>query len=688
VDVGVFAGIVALLLIFFRPGLLLSDSTMTGGDIGAHIYAPWYLREHLLPEGSLTGWSPGWFAGFPMLHFYFPLIATFQALLSYVIPYEVAFKLGTILGTFFLPASVYILFRLLRIGFPVPIVAALLSVRFLFMDSFSIYGGNIPSSMAGEYSFALSVGLCFVFLGLAYRLATEEEGRPLLAAVVLSLAVLSHLVPVIMVVLFLPVLVYWAVQNHGTKRAARRLGIPVAVAFGLTAFWSVPFLARLSYSANMRWTPLEGWGNLLPGEIWIYAAGAILAAVVGGLRRDRRVLIFFVPATTAIVLYFFLPQGHVWNGRFIPFWYLAAFLATAYVVGNAVPTIARAVWRRRSDLAAVVGVALLAIGSIGWSLWEKGSSFIDEWIDASYGGYESQSSYPKFDALMDRLSQLPPGRVMWEPDASLGEFGTPIALMSIPYWTDQPTMEGIYYESSITTPFHFLMAAELAQAPSNPIPDLPYSQFDLDQGIDHMELFDIRYFVTVTDLTQEAAVDSDRLRMIDTIGSLTLFEVESPGQVVVPRYEPVVLEGADWIEANLSWFVSNTADDVPLVRGGPNEWQRVSSFKSSLPRTELGNGGRSIDARVTDAEITFKTNAIGQPHWIKTSYFPNWNVEGAEGPFLASPSFMVVIPTQPDVHLSYERTWAEWIGLFLTLGTIGGLALASTRRRLVSIVNS
>ena len=43
--------------------------------MGAHVWGPDYLRDHLLPNGRLTGWAPDWYAGFPAYHFYFPLPA-------------------------------------------------------------------------------------------------------------------------------------------------------------------------------------------------------------------------------------------------------------------------------------------------------------------------------------------------------------------------------------------------------------------------------------------------------------------------------------------------------------------------------------------------------------------------------------------------------------------------------------
>ena len=47
------------------PWWILSGTTPTGGDTGAHVYGPAYLRDVLLPQGRILGWSNDWFAGFP-----------------------------------------------------------------------------------------------------------------------------------------------------------------------------------------------------------------------------------------------------------------------------------------------------------------------------------------------------------------------------------------------------------------------------------------------------------------------------------------------------------------------------------------------------------------------------------------------------------------------------------------------
>ena len=54
------------------------------------------------------------------------------------------------------------------------------------------------------------------------------------------------------------------------------------------------------------------------------------------------------------------------------------------------------------------------------------------------------------------------GRALWEHQTGDdSSYGTPMALMLLPFWTDGciGSMEGLYFEASGTTPYHFLTAA-------------------------------------------------------------------------------------------------------------------------------------------------------------------------------------------------------------------------------------
>ena len=62
-----------IIFIVMNPWLIFTANTPTGGDMGAHVFGPAYLRDNLLSEGRILGWSNDWFAGFPAFYFYFPL---------------------------------------------------------------------------------------------------------------------------------------------------------------------------------------------------------------------------------------------------------------------------------------------------------------------------------------------------------------------------------------------------------------------------------------------------------------------------------------------------------------------------------------------------------------------------------------------------------------------------------------
>ena len=73
--------------------------------------------------------------------------------------------------------------------------------------------------------------------------------------------------------------------------------------------------------------------------------------------------------------------------------------------------------------------------------------------------------------------------------------------------------------------------------------------------------------------------------------------------------------------------------------------------------------------------LSFDVSEPGVPVLVKVSYFPNWRVDGAEGPYRVSPNFMVVIPTDAHVELTYGRTGVEWLSYALTLLGVVGLVL-------------
>jgi hypothetical protein len=123
----------------------------------------------------------------------------------------------------------------------------------------------------------------------------------------------------------------------------------------------------------------------------------------------------------------------------------------------------------------------------------------------------------------------------------------------------------------------------------------------------------------------------------------------------------------------LEWYDDVDNLDRWIVSDGPESWKRIQSLdeRNAVP-TNAPEDAVS-DVVVDDHIISFRTEAVGIPHLVKVSYFPNWEAKGAEGPYRATPSLMVVIPTEEQVVIEFNDTWAETIGKVLT--GIGVLAL-------------
>src|SRR3954467_10728628 len=126
------AGSVLFTLAQLQPRPLIASTTPAGGDMGAHVWGPAFLRDHLLPHGRLTGWAPDWYDGFPAFVFYFPLPSLLIVLLNLVLPYGIAFKLVTVLGVLSLPVAAWAFGKLSGMRNPVPACLAVATLPFLF----------------------------------------------------------------------------------------------------------------------------------------------------------------------------------------------------------------------------------------------------------------------------------------------------------------------------------------------------------------------------------------------------------------------------------------------------------------------------------------------------------------------------------------------------------------------------
>jgi hypothetical protein len=785
----VVAGCVLFTFLNLHPGEILDAAVPSGGDMGAHVWGPAFLRDHLLTDGRLSGWTPDWYAGFPAYQFYMvvpsllivaldvgifggwlmvlPLAAAaalvwlatrsegarrwwavaaavLVVVFAIELPYGTAFKLVTVLGVVSLPICTYAFGRLAELPFPGPALLSVASVLFLFDRNFTIYGGNVASTLAGEFAFSISLSLAILYLGIVIRGLRTGEHRAL-AAVLLALTGLCHLIPAFFA---LGATLVIAVARRPAVRTAIWLACVLPVGGLISSFWVLPFWWQRDFVNDMGWEKLpyataendfrsfrktlftlDGetyWKYLIPRPAedmpvdlrWVLAL-ACVGAVLSIAFRVR--LGLYLAATTVLLAAAFvlLPEGRLWNARLLPFYYLGLYLLAAIGVAEVARTVAVLVARDPDDPSRVgpavaagvaalvafvfVGIPLRSLpggeshrdGGYSWLFFDNGvndQSFVRSWARWNYTGYEGKAAYGEYRDLIQTMQEVGEehgcGRSFWEYEKEINRYGTPMALMLLPHWTDGciGSMEGLFFESSTTTPFHFLTQVELSAAPSAAQRDMPYGPFDVEKGVRHLQLMGVRYYLATSAQATTAARAHPDLTELTTSGPWVIFEVADSALVEPLEHEPAVLEGQsqnqhEWIcdqrddddrcaGPAVRWYLDEEARDVFLAQSGPEEWQRVDPSDPkpaarAVPRAEVSGLEVGVD------RIAFDVDRPGTPILVKASYFPNWRVSGAEGPYRVAPNLMVVVPTDEHVELTYGREPIEWVGYALTLLGIG-----------------
>ncbi len=687
VNVATLLGIFLFLLSHFRPDLLLSNTTTTGGDTASFNYMAKYMRDYLLPRGQIVGWSPDWFAGIPIFQFYFPLPFVMIAAIGYLVPLNIAFKLVTVLGTFLLPVTSFFSMRTLGFRFPVPIIASVFSLSFLFNESYLVWGGNIPSTMAGEFSYSLSLALMVLFLGTIYK-GAETRRFWIVNSVLYAAIVLTHGYTTVFALL-LSGFTLISTDRMEFWRRLRYLAKVYLLTFLLVSFWLLPFFLKREFSTPIAYVwVIGGIEEAIPRTLWPFYAVAVFGVVASVKNRDPRIWYFSFGVAISIFLWALAPHVGVTDIRFLPFGILLPVFVAAYGADRLLED-KRRIWLYARRFAPLI----LLIGSVFWV--NTRLNFAQGWIEWNYTGFESKPDYATFSNITHYLSTLPYGRVVHEYSNLHDRFGTPRAFESIPFFTGKPVMEGLLIESALSSPYIFHIQSEISQTPTCPIPGQRCLPFSTANAARHLKLFNIEYLLATSPLLKSGAEKEPDFAVLKEFSSrspalgIEVFKVNSSGQfVTVPNFRPILFQTKNWKAVASEWFSRPELLDVPLVFTNDLRTENSSRFAgmivgeniSNLPKIALDTGC-SVSESLSNQEIKISTNCIDRPLLIKMSYFPNWHVEGADKIYPAAPSFMLIFPNQENVRLYYGDTPIDSIGKFLSaLGVFFISGLLAYRR--------
>jgi len=656
VDITILMFILLYLTGLFRPELIFLETTINGGDTGSHYPCAVHLKDLFLPQGKIMGWMQGNYAGFPLFYHYFPLPFLAMALLSGIVPMQVAFKLVSVTGIFLLPICAYAAFRAMNYRFPIPVFAAIFTVPFLFNQGNSMWGGNILSTLAGEFCFSIGFALVLLFMGTLYR-GIRNHSLVVLNALLILLIALSHAYAFLFCLICGSFFLF-----TGFRRNLTYLVAVYGLAFLLMAFWTFPLMGNIPYTTPfvIRWT-IHSVLEIFPLSIIPLCLLSVLSLVVN-FRDDRsKYVLFLIVCCTAV--YFCGPRMGILDIRFVPFIQILLSLFGATVI------------MKLTDKLKLVSI-LPFIVLCAATLWvNENTTLITSWINWNYSGYEKKHTWNRFNEINAYLKQSGRGRVAWEHtplDEPLGSIRTSETL---PYFAGRQTLEGIHMLGSHTAPFVFYIESETSYRPCNPLHDYFYSTLDIERGIDHFELFNVEQFVVRSPELKKALEAYPRLQLEKTVGEYDIYRLAGhDSEYVVPlKNLPVLFTTDDWRDISYQWLTLERLKETFLVFHSEGDNRDMNRFKRKASRLEDVSAIACPDEPVTvtsvihEESIEIETSRIGHPLLIKVSYHPNWNVTGAERVFMASPSFMLIFPTQHTITLNFEPGLPAEIGTILTL---------------------
>ena len=769
------------LMLFFtlQPSLIFRNNTPTGGDMGAHVYGPAYLRDHLLTSFRLTGWSNDWYSGLPIYRFYMVVPALFILALDVFLPYGIALKLVAVAGILALPFVTWLFAKLARLAFPMPELLVVASTLFLYDESFTIYGGNIASTMAGEFSFSIALALTVLAFGVFIR-GLETNSYRIASAVLLALAALCH--GIVLLFAFLGFILILAMYRDPAKW---KFGLPViGTAILLSAFWVLPFVLNHAYMTDMKYEPQPtGYSGTFVDMFFplhtvfdIIVSGFAVVGFVAALWRRNLVASWMGIYTVVLAIGVFVAReslpiiGLLWNPRILPFFYLLRYMLMMVGIYEVIVAAARFLSLERAasrvartgeeqtlapsprgrlsfNVTTAIVVSLVCVSVIGFRFQElpfagirtaadgserygigpfsvprSNDGFVDGWARWNFTGYEGKNAYGEYRALVETMKQIGEdprygcGRALWENNGELNKYGTTMGLMLLPHWTDGciGSMEGLFFEASGTTPYHFIAAAAMSKQSSNPVRELRYDDNNAALGVRYLQELGVRYYMGFTPEAVREASAQPALKEIARSGPWVIYQVESSDLVVPLSVQPVVVccrsddesnlshvgdAKERWLEVGTSWF--QNPNDWPAIPAadGPDEWQRITVAVDMNRRIgEVDERSRRVDvvvpvepiaqqtvvpAKVSDVvqgrnSVSFRVDTVGTPVLVRTSFFPNWSVSGAKGPYRVAPNMMVVVPTENEVKLSFGWSLLDVVAYVLT--AVGIYVLLRWRR--------
>lgn len=664
-----------------------SPNWPTGGDSASHLLYVWLYANSLLFSGNVLPWLPEVFGGLPFLSYYFPLPFIVIALLSKLIGVARAFKWGSFLAAMLLPGAVFVASRRwLRMSWAVALFGGLSALAFLLHEQNSIWGGNLLSTLAGE--FAYSYGLCLAVLTMIAWLRAVQTGRGWIVPALLEATTgFSHGFPLLIVALSTAFLLFEGAQFRRTLALLARGHL---LAFCLLGGWLWPMLEMHGLTIpNDAAFSLHGWRDLLPATLWPVAAAGVTGLalqLVPAVRRrwselQASALRYFVSSAGLAALGFIAgDQLGVADIRFFPMVWLFAAVACGWLFGQALVAISEA-WQPKRDISLLLFAAAATLGLLGWLGQHVHEA--PDWALWNHAGLDSKPQWHNLTRLFPWMSgNLWSPRLVFEHDPDNNDLGSTRVLEALPMFLNhRPVLEGLYMESALLGPAIYQLQSEVSARPSSPLVRFPSGSLDPQFAARHMKLLHADTLLLRSQQAKTAIESSGLFDKLAEAPPFSLYRLRGfDSRLIELVRQPIrVLPLRGWMQDSFAWFRTRSRFDAYLPVYG-----NLALDKLVVPRP--GSAVRMIS--LSRHEMVFETDAVGSPHLIKIAYHPRWQLRSKGQLALAGPGYMLVVPQEREIRLVYGHTLVGKFGIAATALSVLYVLFALWRRRREALIGA
>lgn len=629
--IGIWAFIFLYLLIFIIIPFLRYGS-VTNWDMAGHYFSAWYQKEYLFP--NVIGWNPYFFLGHPQNQFYPPLYFYLTALLAQVFSLELSFKLVLAMALLLMPFAFYYFVRSFEISKMQSSSLMLFMFSLLFVSKYSHIGGDLHSTFdIGLVSHLLGLMLFFFYFGSLIR--GVKANKFLLASVLLALLALTHVVVAFAGAIAFISIAFSSISDRKSSLFFIKHG---TLAFLLSAFWAIPFLAKINYLNSVKIGYFSPYLYLILGGILIYSA-------ISSFQQNKK---FYPIAFFLLIMLFLSILGSSYSNMPFHFYRLTLFMVLLF------PLAFVSLFKKEFKL-----ISLLFI-------------FVSLFIILSSPHLEIRSEKIPDLQLLTNTSD---GRIFVV--ASPNKESQPHFLQhEIPKENKAIALRGLYVESSKNGAFVLNLEKEIDK---NSLAWGNYIHYDLLTNNSNksaeilpyqFNLFNVNYVVSFHNSSNNLTKEWKELEKVTTFISpatllelydYTLYKVGNSSLIEVLDYKPrmVNLTNATWYYASMRWFLSEDIKKGTLV----NE-EVPDSIGTGKEKVDILNISKRQDY------IKFKVYSDKDvPILIKISEFPNWRAysNGKKLKIYRASPYLMLVYSNGEIELKYEKIFSDKLGEWLSI---------------------